>query len=40
MRHIREFEERVFAIAFTDSVHNYKQQQATEEVKEFYREVM
>ena len=39
MKHIREFEERVFAIALTDSVHSFRQQEATPEVKEFYKEV-
>ena len=39
MKHIREFEDRVFAIALTDSVHSFKQQEATPEVKEFYLEV-
>ena len=39
MNHIREFEERVFAIALTDSVHSFKQQEATQEVREIYKEV-
>lgn len=35
--HIREFQERVFAVALTDSVHGLRQQEAEAEVKDFYK---
>lgn len=38
--HLREFEERVFAIALTDSVHGLKQQEAEPEVVSFYKQVI
>ncbi|KAL4227524.1 hypothetical protein ACF0H5_012968 [Mactra antiquata] len=36
--HITEFKEKVFAIAFTDSVHSLKMQRADAEVIEYYKE--
>lgn len=36
--HLREFEERVFAIALTDSVHGLKQQEAAPEVIDYYKQ--